>query len=62
MGAVPKASGGIRNNTDCSRPKGSSINSFRNEFFFTLTYKSLDDVTMKLNHGMFMAVTDYFTL
>ena len=58
IGAIPKASGGIRNITDCSRPKGQSINCFMSETFSTFKYKSIDDVTSKLQQGTYMAVTD----
>ena len=58
MGAVPKSSGGIRNITDCSRPKGSSINSYMNETFSSFRYKSMDDVVAYVSQGTYMAVTD----
>ena len=58
MGAIPKSSGGIRNITDCSKPKGFSINNYMKETVSTFKYKSMDDVTANLVPGTYMAVTD----
>ena len=58
MGAVPKSTGVIRNITDCSRPKGLSINNYMKETFSTFRYKSMDDVVAFLSQGTYMAVTD----
>ena len=58
MGAIKKSSGKISNITDCSRPEGSSINSFMNETFSTFSYKSVDTVVDMLQPGDSMAVTD----
>ena len=58
IGGVPKSSGGIRNITDCSRPKGLSINNHMKQTFSSFKYKSMDDVTSKLAYGSFMAITD----
>ena len=58
FGAIPKVSGGICNITDCSRPEGSSINSFMAETFSSFKYKSMDDLMAYVNPGTFMAVTD----
>ena len=58
LGAIPKSSGHIRNITDCSRPKGLSVNNYMSETFSTFHYKSMDDVTAKLHQGHFMAITD----
>ena len=38
LGAIQKSSGGIRNITDCSRPKGQSVNNYMCETFLTFHY------------------------
>ena len=58
MGAIFKPSGKIRNIADCSRPHQESINSYMTQTFSSLSYKSFDTVTEKLQEGDTMAVTD----
>ena len=58
LGAVPKAGGGMRPITDCSRPQNESVNNFCETLFQEFKYKSVDDVVNLLHEGDFMAVID----
>ena len=58
LGAVPKASGGIRPITDCSRPLGKSINNFCESLVKDFCFKSVDNVVKMLDMGEYMSVID----
>ena len=58
LGAVPKGNGGIRQITDCSRPKGSSINFHVDSLLEEFCFKSVDDVVSDLSCNDCMAVVD----
>ena len=58
LGAVPKAGGGMRPITDCSRPTGISVNNFCSSLFHEFKYKSVDDVVGYMSEGDFMSVID----
>lgn len=58
MGAVAKASGGVRPITDASRPEASSINHFMSQTFKSFSYKSVDTVSDQMSSNCYMAVTD----
>ena len=58
LGAVPKAGGGIRHITDCSRPQDISVNNFCKSLLKNFTYKSVDDVVCLLKGREFMSVID----
>lgn len=56
LGAVPKPDGGIRPVTDCSHPKGMSINDHMDVNDLKFKYKSIDTVVDLINKGVFMRV------
>lgn len=58
MGAVPKKAGKYRMITDCSRPKGLSINNYMTSTCKDFSYESLDRVVAALGQGDFMATVD----
>ena len=58
LGAVPKAGGGMRPITDCSRPQGQSVNNYCSSLIREFSYKSVDDVAGMLVEGDFMSVID----
>ena len=58
LGAVPKATGGIRPITDCSRPPGKSVNSHCDSLLNEFSFKSVDDVVEFMNGSDFMTVID----
>ena len=58
LGAVPKPDGGIRPITDCSRPKGESVNNYCGSLFKEFSYKSVDNVVKLLTWGNYMSVVD----
>ena len=58
LGAVPKAGGGIRPITDCSRPVGRSVNNFCDSLITDFCFKSVDNVVEMLSSNEFMTVVD----
>ena len=58
LGAVPKAGGGIRPITDCSRPLGKSVNNFCENLINDFCFKSVDNVVEMLSSNEFMTVVD----
>ena len=58
LGAVPKASGGIRPITDCSRPLGKSVNNYCDSLLEEFCFKSVENVVEMLDPGEYMSVID----
>ena len=58
LGAVPKATGGIRPITDCSRPEGKSVNFNCTSLLEDFSFKSVSDVASKLQLDDYMCVVD----
>ena len=56
LGAVPKASEGIRPITDCSRPLYRSVNNSCESLLEEFCFKSVDDMVDMLQPGKFMSV------
>ena len=57
-GAVPKSDGRLRHITDCSLPKGRSVNNFMLTTCKSFKYKSVNDVAKDLCEGDYMSVVD----
>ena len=58
LGAITKASGGIRPITDCKRPLGFSINNYMNSVCEDFSYISMDDVCQSITPGCYFSVLD----
>ncbi len=56
LGAVPKASGGIRLIHDCSQPTGRSLNDYASKL--DVRYQTLRSVTSQLRRGYYLAKVD----
>ena len=58
LGAVPKHDGNFRPITDCRRPLGNSINNYMDSTFQHFSYCTIDEVTMNVTPGCYMATVD----
>ena len=58
LGAIPKPNGSVRHITDCSRPKGDSINNFKKYTFSSFSFNTIDDVVKSVSPDYYMATVD----
>ena len=58
LGAVPKSNGGYHTITDCSMPKGESVNNYSDTLAPKFKFETLDYVTDRLEEGAYMSVID----
>ena len=57
LGAIPKATGGIRLIHDCSRPAGNSLNDYAT-LGSSQNFQTIDDATSLIQRGYYMAKVD----
>ena len=58
LGAVTKSDGGLRPNTDCKRPIGTSINNYMNEVCEEFHFIKVDDICGVMTEDCFFAMVD----
>lgn len=58
LGAVIKSDNTYRPITDCSQPKGLSVNNHMNKTHYSFVYNSVDDVASMMRPGIFAATVD----
>ena len=58
LGAVPKASGGYRTITDCSRPDGLSVNDHMDSLAKKFEFKQMEYATSMITNGSYLFVVD----